>query len=244
MISLPATGEKVAVLGTAPSTRHLAPFDDETWEIWACSPAVDRNARITRFFEIHELERERQERPDYFAWLQNAHFPIYTFEDAADLPSLVRYPRDEVIGEYGPEFLSSSIAWMLALALRCAEANEGLKEVAIYGVDMCSDDEYDHQKPGCWFFTKMLERQGVKVHIPAISDLHCHLPPYPGRSELTRRVRQRIKETEQELHRVTSNMAALRRSLDDLTGQKVFYEGRLAELEYWKQNWSAQWEEV
>src|SRR5215467_5742575 len=30
--------EKVAIIGTAPSSRMLAPFNDPTWDIWVCSP--------------------------------------------------------------------------------------------------------------------------------------------------------------------------------------------------------------
>ena len=29
---------KVALIGTAPSSRMLAPFNDPSWTIWACSP--------------------------------------------------------------------------------------------------------------------------------------------------------------------------------------------------------------
>src|SRR3990167_6788901 len=29
---------KIAVIGTAPSSRMLAPFNDPSWKIWSCSP--------------------------------------------------------------------------------------------------------------------------------------------------------------------------------------------------------------
>src|SRR3954468_23311721 len=34
----PVAPKKVAILGTAPSSRMLAPFNDPEWQIWSCSP--------------------------------------------------------------------------------------------------------------------------------------------------------------------------------------------------------------
>src|SRR5215467_9147402 len=37
-IAMQPQREKVAIIGMAPSSRMLAPFNDPTWDIWVCSP--------------------------------------------------------------------------------------------------------------------------------------------------------------------------------------------------------------
>ena len=43
---------KVALIGTAPSSRDLAPFNDLSWKIWGCSPgcwaSAPRASRVNR----------------------------------------------------------------------------------------------------------------------------------------------------------------------------------------------------
>ena len=46
---------KVAIVGGA-NTRRLAPYADDTWEIWAYSSLRLTTPRITRWFEMHALE--------------------------------------------------------------------------------------------------------------------------------------------------------------------------------------------
>src|SRR5882672_892663 len=45
---------KVALIGTAPSSRMLSPFNDPSWKIWACSPGnMGIMPRVDAWFEIH-----------------------------------------------------------------------------------------------------------------------------------------------------------------------------------------------
>src|SRR5580698_10373126 len=45
---------KVAMIGTAPSSRMLAPFNDPSWKIWACSPGnMNTLPRVDVWFELH-----------------------------------------------------------------------------------------------------------------------------------------------------------------------------------------------
>lgn len=50
---------KIAIVGSCPSSRWLAPFNDPAWQIWACgiedSPAGIGTSlpRIDDFFEFH-----------------------------------------------------------------------------------------------------------------------------------------------------------------------------------------------
>src|SRR5690606_31825902 len=44
--------KKVAIVGGGPS-RRLAPFGDETWDVWAFSSLRLKTPRVTRWFEMH-----------------------------------------------------------------------------------------------------------------------------------------------------------------------------------------------
>src|SRR5713226_4715918 len=45
---------KIAMIGTAPSSRMLAPFNDPSWKIWACSPGnMNALPRVDTWFELH-----------------------------------------------------------------------------------------------------------------------------------------------------------------------------------------------
>src|SRR3981189_2150960 len=50
----PAGPLKVALIGTAPSSRMLAPYNDPSWKIWACSPGnMNVLPRVDVWFELH-----------------------------------------------------------------------------------------------------------------------------------------------------------------------------------------------
>jgi hypothetical protein len=73
---------KLALVGMASTTRHLAPFDDDSYEIWAVNemgnvphPAFDWVKRFERLFQIHpRWDFTRNNNPNdfnHFAWLRN-----------------------------------------------------------------------------------------------------------------------------------------------------------------------------
>ena len=85
---------KVAIIGTAPSSRMLAPFDDDSFEIWACSPYFNIETRtfcdlprMTKFFELHEwdepalVDKLREAQADgYKRWLKSLECEVITQE--------------------------------------------------------------------------------------------------------------------------------------------------------------------
>ena len=140
---------KVALIGTAPSSRMLAPFSDPSWTIWACSPGNQGQLpRVDAWFEIHGTnllwpQNEHYGKP-YIEWLKQQKFPIY-MQDQTLVPNAVTYPMKEMVKEFGPYFFTSSFAWMMARAMK-----QEAKEIALYGIDMASRDEYILQRPGAY----------------------------------------------------------------------------------------------
>ena len=58
---------KVAIVGTAPSSRLLAPFNDPSWQIWVCSPGnMNTVPRVDVWFEIH----------NNLTWPENQHYGL------------------------------------------------------------------------------------------------------------------------------------------------------------------------
>jgi hypothetical protein len=174
---------KIAIVGAAPSSRDLAPFEDETWEIWGCSPSNRGLPRITAWFEIHALADLRSKRWEHWAlpyveWLK-AQPRVYMQELNDLVPNAVAFPRDEINAKFAAAgqsqalFLTSSIAWQIALAMHL-----GAAEISIYGVDMAAASEYDYERPGCKYWIERARAAGISVYVPPQSDLDVAAPQY------------------------------------------------------------------
>lgn len=179
----PPKVRKVAIVGKAPSSKDLAPYDDESWEIWGVGDLGMHVKRITRSFEVHDLQSGFKRWNDgYTGYLRAEHeFPIYVFEKHPEVKSAVAYPRREILDEFGPlmvdnegkelSYFTNSIAWMLALAIY-----EGVQEIGLWGVDMAQHgvgllSEYAHQRPSCEFWMGVAVGRGIKVMVHQHSDL-------------------------------------------------------------------------
>jgi len=79
---------------------------------------------------------------------QGQAFPVY-MQDQSLIPAARIFPKDELVAEFGDEFFTSSFAWMMAFAMK-----SGAVEIALYGIDMASRDEYIRQRPGFYHFKR------------------------------------------------------------------------------------------
>lgn len=221
---------KVALIGTAPSSRSLAPFNDPTWQIWACSPGnMNVLPRADAWFEIHGNllwpECESYGKP-YIEWLKRLTIPVY-MQDQGYVPQALSFPKDEMVKEFGRDFFTSSFAWMMALAI-----TKGAKEIALYGIDMASKDEYFQQRSGFYFFKHIAEQRGVKVWAPHESDI-MQPPGLYGFSEVTpfgRKIHAREKE-------INDRLAGMKNELARLQQNITYLEGASEDVTYWKQIW-------
>ena len=73
---------KVAIVCGAPSSEFLAPYDDESWEIWVLGNRLDRHLdkRVTRVFEIHDDLSEHDDPTAYKQWLVDKKLPLVVGE--------------------------------------------------------------------------------------------------------------------------------------------------------------------
>lgn len=213
---------KIAIVGTAPSSRNLAPFGDETWTIWACSPGNIDIPRSDAWFEIHDFDKMRERCSEFVAMLEGiTDKPVYLPYPDADIPAFQPFPHEHLKSEYGTEFLTSSISWMMAFALE-----QNPEEIALYGVDMAQSTEYAEQRPGVKHFEDLARRRGIKVTIPDVSDLNILRRTYgiDGPSQMAVKLNARMAELKARLNAVSTQKRALEHeetylsgAVDDLT---------------------------
>lgn len=219
--------KKIAIVGSAPSSIGLAPFEDRDWDIWGCSPAAANQVRrASVWFEIHRWGQNWLT-DSYKDFLRKVPY-VYTIEPVAELPNSIAFPKQEMIDKFGRNFFTSTPAWMLALAI-----SEMPEEIGIYGIDMATHSEYAHQKPGCLYFIEQARAKGIKVTIPKESDL---LQPFPlyGFCEMDPQL-VKLQAREAELQNRINNHAA---TIDTLIKESEFLKGALDDLRYVMNTWA------
>jgi hypothetical protein len=148
---------KIGVLGTAHSL-HKAPFDDPSWEMWGTN--TGQPVRWDRWFQLHSDEII-DGNPGHRDWLAAQTCPVYLQKTCESIPKALAYPLDAMKAKYGDWFFTSSIAYMMALAIE-----EGAEEIGLWGVDMADVTEYRWQKTGVRFFIQVARLRGIKVTVP------------------------------------------------------------------------------
>lgn len=220
---------KVCIVGSAPSSVKLQPYNDPSWKIWACSPgSTPHLKRVDAFFEIHRWEPHQPWFPtDYRAFLASLQCPVYMIDHVPDVPKSVPYPKDEMIERFGPWFWTSTISWMFALAIK-----EGATEIALAGIDMSAQEEWAFQRSGCHFFIQLARELGITVTVPPESDL-LRPPPMYGFREVDPmhiKLLVRDKELTDHIRGAEQEVAAAR---DKLMFYKGAYDNNLYMLKTW-----------
>lgn len=158
------TGRKIAIVGFARPHRDLAPYADESWEIWGVNDAWSFMPRADRWFEVHSQyihEWEVRRAAGHMDFLANFAGPVVMVEHYDHIPNSVAFPLEEAIKDLGRVYFTSSIAYMLAMAIM-----ERPDEIGIWGVDMASQTEYQQQRPCCEWMIGLAEGRGIKVTLP------------------------------------------------------------------------------
>lgn len=232
---------KVALIGTAVSSRKMAPYDDPEWEIWGCSMGNAGHIspehmlrRVTIWFELHSIAdmtglENREWTFPYYNWLRTQQCKVFMQERNPYVPNAVPFPMPTLVEQFGKNWFTSSIAWMMAYAI-----HSKVDEIGIFGVDMAIDLElYSGQRDALTRWVEIAKERGIKISIPWESCLGMHRPLY-GYDEATpfgRRfsVLKNLTEKQQ------AKMAADR---DRLNIEIAFSEGALAQIKYTLRTWA------
>lgn len=163
--------KRVAIVGAASSSVGMAPWTDDTYELWGMNQCF-RNfeRRPDRWFEIH-LGEERVDSgfPTYFDDLRMMGSPLYMVDVDPAFPQAVRYPLERVrqgTPAHMQRYFTSSASYMVALALE-----EGFETIALYGVDLTIGTEYELQKACLESWLGYAAGRGVTIIVPPSSAL-------------------------------------------------------------------------
>lgn len=238
--------EKVAIIGTAPSSRDLAPYQDMSWEIWACSPGnMNAVPRVDAWVEIHGNLHwppiAQQYGTNYIQWLSKQPFPVFLQNEMHHKKYFshgIDFPRRELLlhfGKWAQYFFGSSFAWMVALAIY-----KGYKEIGLYGVDMASKDEYIFQRQSFYFWMFIADQRGIKITIPLESDL-AQRPSLYGFSEVKPYGRKMAARKQELVTRVAQLEQAdepkVAAQAEQLKQNKIYLKGAIEDNEYQQCIW-------
>lgn len=238
---------KIALIGSAPSSITLAPFADPSWLIWGCSPgAYVHCARADVWFELHRWQPPVLGRadkqvpwlsPEYCAWMAQRPL-VYMARPVREIPNSMALPVDSLVARYGNYFFTSSLSWMMAMAINKIVENRELPEehaIGLWGVDMAAEEEYGYQRAGCQFFIQLAIASGIKVVLPPESDL-MRPPPLYGICESTP-ADIKLEAREKEL---AARLANAQAQMQAVTQEVACMSGALSDLRYQRRTWIGQ----
>jgi hypothetical protein len=162
--------KKVAIIGFAESWKE-APWNDADVEFWCLNEFHKYAPRWHRWFELHDdetlgvtkrdlSEGEQRRHLDWLATNHGPHKPIYmqpTFCDGR-FPNAVPLPLEALIQRTGLRYFTSSIGYMIGLALL-----EEFPWIGLYGIDLASDIEYQQQRANAEYLVGIARGEGRTV---------------------------------------------------------------------------------
>ena len=235
----PNGAENIAIIGSAGSSTMLAPYRDMSWAIWGCSPGVYGVApRKDVWFETHRWEPQEPGfpqdpkakpwfSPEYVRFMELFDGPVMMSEYVPSVKHCTLYPFAYMIAKYGPYHFTSSVAWMIALAIECKP-----KSIGLWGIDMAANEEWAAQRPGCQHFLGLAIRLGINVVLPPESDLMQPSTMY-GISEINPRHIKWMARLRELQARRSQAQAGLQQANNDI----IMLNGAISNMEYMLATW-------
>jgi len=113
----------------------------------------------------------------YFDHLKK-HKNVWGLRPHPELPGLKMLDCEAILERFGKDFLSSTVAWMMAEAIMTPKTSE----IGLFGIDCSASDEHAQQRPGIKFFVREARLAKIKVSAPYESDI-LRSPPVYGLRE-------------------------------------------------------------
>lgn len=226
---------KIAMCGTAPSTRDLIPWETD-WEIWGQADCTHDVKNANRWFDIAPYPRIVKEFPDYHKWLTEQTFPIHMREHFKDVPTSVPFPFDEVGKRYGIEFMTATVTWMMGMALMEHEDGDEVGVIGLFGYDMALDSEYSFQRPGIKHMEWIARQMGIEVLVPNGSDLAIPIIPYPFADDNPEvaKIRARKRDIERKQQFLNQEKGKLVGQLKQVNENLIYLNGAMEDVNYFE----------
>lgn len=216
----------IAILGTSGTSMSLAPFKDPAWAIWACSPGaypICAQNRSDVWFEPHRWQPTPPGQmgapgtkpwfsPEFDVFLRTHKGPVFMSQVEPTIPSSVRIPFEQLDAKYGPYHWTSTVAYMVALAIEqlAPRAIAGEKvAIGLWGIDMAATEEWAYQRPALQHFLGLAMSIGIHIVLPQESDLMRPPTKYGIGEHNPRHIRMlaRLREAEANLNVAKQQMA-------------------------------------
>lgn len=172
---------EVALMGYADDTRDLINGMPDTVEVWGINAAhVYLKRKAHYWFQIHPKSWSTGGQPptgyygrprEHLDWLQAFDGAVWVLEPAPDIPNAKLYPLREIVAEFGREYLTSTFAYQLALALYEHIHGQTISTLHMFGINLSALEEYAGQRPCAEYWIGRLEQAGVHVNVPDASSL-------------------------------------------------------------------------
>jgi hypothetical protein len=175
-------------------------------------------------------------------WL-GQHPWVYLAQEVPEVPNGRVMPVEHLRKRYGDYFFTSSLAWMMAIAIeeimadrdKRAVIQKGDDCIGLWGVDMAATEEYGYQRAGCQFFAQIAHQLGIGLSVPPESDLMRPAPLY-GISE-TKHISIKLLERRREL---AGRLGQAESQLAQLNNAVAHYRGAIDDLDYMINTWTGE----
>lgn len=223
---------KIALIGSAPSSVALAPWDDESWEIWGCSPGAYPHARRADvWFEIHTWKNGGRPRfsQEYIDFMNAKPKRVFMQKPEPNVTRSEAFPVWEVMAEFGPWYWSSTISYMMAWAIMCEPA-----EIGMWGIDMAANEEWQDQRHHLQALIQEARKRGIRVTAARESDIMRpgKIYGYVENDHVYQKLQARLAELRHR-HQECVNL------ITSKTHERMYLEGALDDVQYMIKTWTA-----
>jgi hypothetical protein len=180
--------KKVCFVARAESWIN-APYNENEYEIWSLTDCYTFIPKADRWFEIHlpniieNLKPRGFEHLNHLEELNKFDIPVYMIEARPEVKKSIKYPFEQIKEKY-PHWWANSLCFMFALAIE-----EGFTDIYLYGVDMATPYEYEHEMPAIAKWIGFCAAKGINVHVSDESIVKNHKYVY-GYEDISREIRR------------------------------------------------------
>ena len=163
---------KIGLLGSHSASLKWCPWTSPDWEFWGHASSRSWYRReLDRYFDLHRKEcwnKNGKDRTKYQDWLTTNTVPIYMQDKHPEVPASRRYPKEQILLEFGGvrQYFKNQVAWMIALAI-----SEGVTHLGLWGVNYGHETEYATQRGSAEYWLGRAEERGIHILLPEESTL-------------------------------------------------------------------------
>lgn len=250
MIDPPLRSGHIAIVGFGPNTQPPeAVWADPTIEKWTLNHGHTLGrGRWDRLFEFHDTATIDLESRTFTRGVSQNDVlrnetarPIYMRETRPDVPCSVRFDIDRWRGYFGHHceklqrrpYCVMAVGFMIGeVIIRLMEQAIEDPELAVYGVELIDDEEWEHQRACCEFLLGWAMGRGITVHVPDASAVFASNGLYEyDTGETTALLNWQLTHLTERLEKAKEHFLAAKRANEEAISKMQTFSGQIQELE-------------